>query len=325
MVGAIVMVGSSEPISESGAPAGLTKDRIGFLACVEVLGRTVLGRTIEELVLARFDSVDVIANGTFASAILGEEKVAFSSSMDIWRSASERIAVLQAQGAEAVLIIRLGGYIEFDPAELLQFHRESGKPLIRASDDRGPLDLWVIDPCKISDDNYLPDVLHAEKSASYPVRGYVNRLESPRDVRQLISDGLSARCQFRPQGFEVKPGVWMAPGAQVERGARIVAPAFIGRNSKVADQCLITRGSNIESNSHIDYGTVIEDSSVLSNTYVGIGLDLAHSIVDGFNLLNLQHGVILKISDPVVLRHLRAVKTKSDLDDSFWQVSKLGA
>ena len=38
-----------------------------------------------------------------------------------------------------------------------------------------------------------------------------------------------------------------------------------------------------------------------------------------------EHGVILKISDPVVLRHLRAVKTKSDLDDSFWQVSKLGA
>ena len=46
----------------------------------------------------------------------------------------------------------------------------------------------------------------------------------------------------------------------------------------------------------------MEDSSVLSNTYVGIGLDLSHSIVDGRNLLNLQHNVSLEITDPVVMR-----------------------
>jgi len=103
----------------------------------------------------------------------------------------------------------------------------------------------------------------------------------------------------------------------VERGARIVAPAFIGRDSKIADQCLITRCSNVESNSHVDYGTVIEDSSILSNTYVGIGLDLSHSIVDGDSLLNLQHGVMLKISDPVVLRQRRENRVRSGTDGSF--------
>jgi NDP-sugar pyrophosphorylase family protein len=136
-------------------------------------------------------------------------------------------------------------------------------------------------------------------------------------MRQLICDALAGRCQFRPQGFEVKPGVWMGQGAQVERSARIVAPAFIGRNSKIAEQCLITRGTNVESNSHVDYGTVIEDSSILSNTYVGIGLDLSHSIVDGDNLLNLQHGVTLKIGDPVVLRHMRDSRVRSSKDGSF--------
>ena len=103
----------------------------------------------------------------------------------------------------------------------------------------------------------------------------------------------------------------------MERSARIVAPAFIGRNCKVGDQCLITRGSNIESNSEVDYGTVVEDSSVLSNTYVGIGLDLSHSIVDGDNLLNLQHEVTLKITDPVVLRHVRSSKFRPAKDGSF--------
>jgi len=94
----------------------------------------------------------------------------------------------------------------------------------------------------------------------------------------------------------------MEEGAQVERGARVVAPAYIGRGVTIADECLITRGSNVESNSLIDFGTVIEDSSILPDTYVGIGLDLSHSVVDGSEVLNLQHGVRLRITDPVVVR-----------------------
>jgi hypothetical protein len=50
---------------------------------------------------------------------------------------------------------------------------------------------------------------------------------------------------------------------------------------------------------------VVEDSSVLSNSYVGIGLDVAHSIVDGNNLLNLERDVTLEISDPCVMRQNR--------------------
>ena len=71
---------------------------------------------------------------------------------------------------------------------------------------------------------------------------------------------------------------------------------------KIGDECLITRGSNVESDSEVDYGTTIEDSSILSNTYVGIGLDLSHSVAQGGTLLNLQHDVLLQISDPAVMR-----------------------
>jgi len=91
-------------------------------------------------------------------------------------------------------------------------------------------------------------------------------------------------------------------GAQIERSARMVAPAFIGRDAHISAECLVTRGSNVESNSRVDFGTAVEDSSILSDSYVGIGLDLSHSIVDGHNLLNLRHNVTLEITDPVVMR-----------------------
>ena len=136
----------------------------------------------------------------------------------------------------------------------------------------------------------------------YGSQKYANRLQSPRDFRRLVLDAFQGRCNLRPQGREVKPGVWICEGAQIERSARLVAPAFIGRNVQISDECLITRGSNVESNSIVDYGTVVEDSSILSNTYVGIGLDLSHSIVIGRSLLNLQHNVNLEITDPVVMR-----------------------
>jgi hypothetical protein len=316
IVGAVVIVGPSD-LGDTSMELSTAKLQLkhGSLACMEVLGRTVLGRTIEELMRGKVHSISVIADFSFSSAVMGEDNVGFSPSKDVWRTASEKAAGFKA---DAVLLIRLGAYIEFDAADMLQFHAVHGKPVTRACNDDGWLDLWVIDSKTLAgDDNDLRNLLQNTAAASYVVSGYVNRLESPRDMRRLVADGFAARCDFRPQGSELKPGIWMAPGAQVERGARIVAPAFIGRNSKIADQCLITRGSNVESNSQVDYGTVIEDSTVLSNTYVGIGLDLSHSIVDGDNLLNLQHDVMLHISDPVVLRQMRDSRVRSGIDGSF--------
>jgi hypothetical protein len=315
VVGGVVIVGSNESGNASGAvyPAELrVKD--GALACTEMLGQTVLGRMTEELVRGGVDSLAVIAHSSFASAVLGEDKVDFFAAQDLWQCGAEKITSFNA---EAVLVMRLGAYVEFDPADLLQSHREQGNAVTRAYNNDGRVDLWVMDPAILSSAQEPLKVLEGYESASYFVPGYVNRLDNARDMRQLICDALARRSQFRPLGVEVKPGIWMGHGAQVERGARIVAPAFIGRDSKIADQCLITRGTNVESNSHVDYGTVIEDSSVLSNTYVGIGLDLSHSIVDGDNLLNLQHGVMLKISDPVVLRQMRDNRVRSGKDGSF--------
>ena len=74
---------------------------------------------------------------------------------------------------------------------------------------------------------------------------------------------------------------------------------------------MITRCSNVEMNSYVDFGTAVEDSSILSDTYVGIGLDLSHSVVDGGDVLNLQHHVHLHITDPVVMRRF-AAKARQD-------------
>ena len=112
--------------------------------------------------------------------------------------------------------------------------------------------------------------------ARYEFDGYTNSLASAADLRQLAIDAFSGRAQLKPEGEEIKPGVWAGRGARIHRGARVLAPAFVGEGVKVRAAAVITRCSVLEHHSVVDCGTVIENSSVLPYTTIGAGLDVAH-------------------------------------------------
>jgi NDP-sugar pyrophosphorylase family protein len=328
VLSAIVVVGPQTREEESGAAAGeaaATAARAESpiqegtpLVCVEILGRSVIARLIDDLRRASVEQIAILGNHSGTPGIASIDSAAkldlgsaepgspqLGSPEKVAEEITRQVLTFKESGVEAILIVRVCAYADMDLKDAFQFHREQGQVVTRAFDKDGPLDLWVIDPAWISEDMDTLATLRAAEPTRYFVRGYVNRLEHPRDLRRLVVDGLSSRCGLRPQGTEIRPGVWMEEGAQVHRDARIVAPAFIGREARIEEQCLITRCSNIESNSHVDYGTVVEDSTILPNSYVGIGLDLSHSIVDGNNLLNLERGVTVEISDPCVIRQTR--------------------
>jgi carbonic anhydrase/acetyltransferase-like protein (isoleucine patch superfamily) len=313
--GAIVIAEAESRIEESEGPnsQGFSsrERRRHFLAGVELLGQSVFGRLVQHLSHFSFDTTSVFVDSSLALEIddLSGMQVDVT---DVWRGAARSLIEAKEAGVDAVLLVLAGAYVEFDPVDLIRFHRDCGNIVTRACDERGFLDLWVADPGMVRDNIDLKGSLQTAGEPYYQVSGYVNRMETLRDMRQLVADGLSSRCRLRPQGIEVRPGMWMAEGAEVERGARIVAPAFLGRDVKISEQCLITRCSSIERNCQIDYGTVVEDSSILSGTYVGIGLDLSHCIADGTCLVNLNREVALEIKDPVVMRQVRPNKPRGE-------------
>jgi hypothetical protein len=287
------------------------------LAMVEVLGRSVMARLADELGRAGIEEISMFGNGLAGRTFDSSRE---ASAQEAWSHANQQWITALQSGAEAILVMRLGAYVEVDFKDALIFHVEHGHAITRAFDRDEPLDLWIIDPTRISEESDLLTALNDADSAHYLVRGYINRLEHPCDLRRLVVDSLTARCSLRPRGEEVRPGVWLDNGAQVHRDARVVAPAFIGRGAVIGEQCLITRCSSIESDCQIDYGTVVEDSSILSNSYVGIGLDLSHSIVHGNYLLNLERGVALEIADPCVIRQNRPPRH----DKSFRSPARFG-
>ena len=279
----------------------------GFLATVEVLGQSILRRMIERLLGGGVGAVSVFARASELCESFNDiSNVEVVLSDDPWHDATRAVARFAANQPKQLLILCIGPYVELDVAAALQFHGQQREGVARAFDAEHPLDIWIVDPQKLPGSEELPAALLLVEAAQYEVNGYVNRLENPHDLRRLITDSLTARCDMRPHGFEVRPGVWMCEGADVKRGARLVPPVFIGCDVKISEQALITRCSNVERDSHVDFGTVVEDSTILPNSYLGIGLDLCHSIVHGNNLVNLQHGVILSITDDAVMRQNKA-------------------
>lgn len=301
MAGAIVIAATDSQLHKDEPGVATTSGRADAwqerIASIPVLGCSAIARTVESIKCAGTTEVSVLGTNVCS------DKVGFLSNEEqAWQAAADALKVASEGNLDAVLMMRIGPYIECEWSMLLERHREYGKAVTQAVDREGPLDLWVVDPHRFSVDGDLLPALRRADAAEFAVEGYMNRLQGAHDLRRFATDILSLRCQVRPQGNEVRPGLWMATGTQIARSARIVAPAYIGDGVKISDDCLITRYSAIEANSYVDFGTAIEDSSVLTDTYVGIGLDLSHSVIDGDEILNLHREVRLRISDPVVMR-----------------------
>jgi NDP-sugar pyrophosphorylase family protein len=313
VLGAIVVVGAESTAHgrTASARADWTRADALFpdpLTCAEVLGRTVVEHIVERFVSATVEVVTVLVHSGVCSFLppfrRSLDRVTVQVADDLEAAIAGTLKKYAAEGVDYGFVIDGNTYTECDFIDLLWFHRGSHRAITPTFDRGGPLNLSITTCAKVQASDaqkFLAPVLETG-SDCYFISDYVHRLTHPQDVRSLVQDALHGRSEIRPLGKEIRPGVWVDDGAQVHKRARIVAPAYIGRGSIVREDTVITRCSNIENLCYIDYGTVIEDSSVLTNSYVGIWLDVTHAMVQGNNLWNLPRNVGVEIADPSVVR-----------------------
>jgi NDP-sugar pyrophosphorylase family protein len=277
------------------------------LECVEVVGRSALERLIERFVAIDVQHISVLVEAGSARLPLfrsSYSNVTIQVVKNLDSAISGELAAYAQEGIGHTFVISASAYAETDLLDLFCFHRESRQVVTQAFDREGSLNLWVVD-CVKAESSHLATLLNSaghDDAPKYFIREYVNRMNHPRDLRKLATDILRRSCETGPSGKQVRPGVWLDDGADVHRRARIVAPAYIGCASKVKADALITRFSDIERDCCIDSGTVIEDSSILSNTTIGICLDLCHAVASGNKLWNLERDVAVELVDPKVMR-----------------------
>ncbi|HLV89312.1 MAG TPA: hypothetical protein VKV39_20170 [Candidatus Sulfotelmatobacter sp.] len=319
-VGAIVVVEAESDKFDSalspqsgnerlGGSSGLLSEPIEF---VELLGRSLVERAVEQFTGANIKSTlvlhrDILGLTPQFRRVPDDLDVYIAD--DIWSAIVSVLEAYASNGIDCAFLARPSAYSEASAADLLNFHCEGAQTVTRAADARGPLDLWVVNSSigrqRDGGDWRNGLVTGDYLTESYFVREYTRRITEARELRQLVIDAFQSRCHLHPFGTQLRPGIWADSGVQVQRGARVVGPSYLGRNCIIGEGALITRSSNIESGSHVDYGTVVEDTTVLANTYVGMWLDVRHSLVSASRLLNLERDVLVRISDPSLIRSNR--------------------
>jgi hypothetical protein len=314
VIGAIIIIGAVGEQATPGAPeGGLPQVVEGSLGCVEILGRSVVERMVERFLSADVEVVSVVADAraVLPSFCVSSNKVTAQVVDDMGPALSRILHGYSERGVGFAFVTHANVYTECDLIDWIWFHRGTHRAITRACDRNGSLDFWVVD-CAQREEVEVSWLIKANELCecpSYFIKEYVNQVATASDVRRMVTDAFRGCCEMRPSGREIRPGVWVGAGAQIHRRARVIAPAYVGCGTQVREDTLVTRCSNLESSCYIDYGTVIEDSSILSNSYVGIWLDVSHAIVKGNKVANVERDVMLEISDRSVMREKVAIGT----------------
>ncbi len=298
---AILMVGGTRP--------GQAENIGGIpIAYLDVLGVPVVQRVLQRLERfgvsgATLISEPLVEAEPFARGVRLHPGLTWRQAGEghFWQTAENTFNEYVEGGAELVIALRVGPYVEVDYEEMIQHHLHHHCPVTMAVDGAGiSLDIFLLNASRRND---AASLFRSElrklrtHCESFRVSGYSNRLETAGDLRCLALDGLLHKNAICPAGIETKPGVWVAKSARIHGKARIVAPAYIGVYSKIRAAALITRGTVVEHHSEIDCGTVVENSTVLPYTYIGAGLDVMHSVVGFHRLAHLIRKVEVEISD----------------------------
>ena len=288
------------------------------LATLDVAGKSTLQRMAERLQQYGISSVSAVVEATPNSGVrnfgLSSDVTCVSAAPDrFWRTAESVFNDMAQSGAELVILIRLGAYAEVDFEKQVQFHIDRKERVTRMASDEQMLEIFCISASRRNDAASLFRTQLAHCRSECPVLqhdSYLNSLATARDLRQFAIDILTRQTQTCPAGKEIKPGVWTAPGAMIEKGARVLAPAFVGSLARIRSGVVITRCSSVERHAEVDCGTVVENSTVLPFSYVGAGLDLAHSLAGMGRVVNLHRDVTVTIVDRKLIASMSVASGK---------------
>jgi mannose-1-phosphate guanylyltransferase/phosphomannomutase len=144
----------------------------------------------------------------------------------------------------------------------------------------------------------------------FVVDGYwedVGNLDAYQKAHQDILDG---RVRLDIGGFEVRPGLWLGEGAEVDPDARLDGPVLIGEFAKVESNAQLREYTVIGSGVVVKRGATLHRAIVHDNAYIGQGASLRGCVVgrsadvkrggrveDGVVVgdnANIGHGAILK-------------------------------
>ena len=308
-VGAVLVLGRciGDDVNQSSAPNCLWEAMPSFFGVpatvLDLLGEPILYRIIENLRKSGVGPILLVTDDVFANHAVVREigrwrvHVRNAPGEELWTATQAALTTCRESGTLAAIVMQASKYVELDVADLFQFHHASGQLVTSARDAGGPLGITMVGT-ESAEQFMLPGRrVPQSPPLDYMHHQYANRLKTHQDLRRLAQDALLQHCSIRPNGSELRPGVWVAPSARLHPRARVVDPAYIGAHTRLRSGVIITRYTSIEHHCEVDRGSVVENATILPHTYLGSSLDIAHSIVNRNAMVDVRRAVEVEIDD----------------------------
>ena len=145
--------------------------------------------------------------------------------------------------------------------------------------------------------DFAKDLFPRMLEMGMPIYGYVadgfwadiGHLESYLEVHRDILDG---KVRVQRSGFELRPGVWIGEGAEIEPGAVIDGPAYVGENTRVEAGVRIRDHTVLGKGVVVKGGAFLHRAVVHDNAYIGSSASLRGCVL-GKNA-DVKHGARLE-------------------------------
>ena len=278
---------------------------------LEVLGAPLTVRIAEALMRGGVTEIVVVTDITQELIRENAElRVVHAHRKGINEAAEQALQTMDESGTDGILVLWADQYVEADFAAVLKRHTHFHNRVTRIWSEAGATDAYLFSPGRQRD---IAALLRSRSEGSvrtgvrYMLSSdeYANLLRTPCELRRLSQDTLYRVNQIEIRGTEGRPGVWMAPHAIVERGARVVGPAYIGERARVCSGAVVTRDSVLEHHTCVDHATIVEDAWIQPHTAVGAGLDVTHAIASHDVLYHLEREAAITGADGLLLREVK--------------------
>lgn len=114
----------------------------------------------------------------------------------------------------------------------------------------------------------------------YVADGYWSDIGNLDQYRQAHYDLLGGKIKLNPSGQEIKPGIWVGVGTEIDPNVVIEAPVMIGNYCRIKSGAQIGAFSIIGDHTCVAEGSSIKRSVLGANCYVGPQSELRGAIVD---------------------------------------------
>jgi acetyltransferase-like isoleucine patch superfamily enzyme len=277
-------------------------------ALLDVVGRTPAERMASRMKQSGISAVSVIHAAESSQVPAGVVSGIEYQPVDprsFWPSAEAVFTHMGNSGAELVLVCALNTYSEIHFEKLIQFHLDHRALITQACCVSQPVQVFCISPSRRAgaESLFRSHLSGQPQYAIFTGQGYATSLVTAQDLRRLAIDILTLRTETQPAFAQLRPGVWVGPGALIEKDARLLAPSFVGAFATVRAGAVVTRCSSVEQHAEVDCGTILENSTLLPGVRIGAGLDLSHAVAGPRSIVSLRRNAMVEIADPRLIGH----------------------